>query len=412
MRAILAAVAAAIALSGCVSAPPRPYAVAPPPVREFRGAWVASVANIDWPSRPGLTAAAQQEEIVRIVERAQAIGLNALIVQVRPAADALYASALEPWSEYLSGEQGKAPEPWYDPLALWITEAHRRGIELHAWFNPYRARHPSSRSPLAPGHVANTMPGAVKAYGDYLWLDPGEEEAAQRTLDVIVDVVRRYDVDGIHIDDYFYPYPIAAPDGGGDLDFPDEPSWAKYRLSGGSLPREDWRRANVDALIERIHAAVHREKPRVLFGVSPFGLGRPDLRPPAIAGFSPYDKLHADVELWLARGWLDYLAPQLYWPIDAPAQPFGPLLDYWTAANTAGQHVWPGLFTSRIDGTASSWSAQEIMNQLALTRARHVDGHIHFSMSALMQNRDGIADRLTAAYATPALVPESPWLAR
>jgi uncharacterized lipoprotein YddW (UPF0748 family) len=394
----------AVLLAACTTTDRKPAAT-----REFRGAWVASVNNIDWPSRRDLTVAQQQEEIVRIVERAKAIGLNALIVQVRPAADALYASALEPWSEYLTGAQGKAPEPFYDPLAMWIAEAHRRGIELHAWFNPYRARHPSARGPLAPNPVANTMPGAVKAYGEALWLDPGEPESARRTVEVIADVTRRYDVDGIHIDDYFYPYPEKAADGA-EIDFPDDASWARYTLAGGSLARADWRRANVDALVERINEAVHREKPWVKFGVSPFGIGRPDLRPARVAGFSQYDRIYANVELWLARGWLDYLAPQLYWPVDSPEQPFGVLLDSWTKANTAGRHVWPGFFTSRIDDSAKSWSVDEILRQVAITRARGVDGHIHFSMAAIMQNRGGIADRLKAAYAVPAKVPETPWL--
>lgn len=377
--------------------------------REFRGAWVASVANIDWPSRAGLPVWQQQQEIIRIVERAQAIGLNALIVQVRPAADALYVSALEPWSEYLTGTQGKAPEPFYDPLAMWIEEAHRRGIELHAWFNPYRARHTSARSPLAPSHIARTQPGIVKKYGDYLWFDPGEPEAARRTLEVIADVTRRYDVDGIHIDDYFYPYPEKTPNGR-EIDFPDNASWAEYKLSGGPLGRADWRRWNVDTLVERINATVHREKPWVKFGVSPFGVGRPEMRPPGVGGFSQYDKIYANVELWLARGWLDYLAPQLYWPIASPEQPFLPLLDYWIRSNPAGRHVWPGYFTSRIDDGARPWSAEEIVRQVATTRARSVNGHIHFSMNAIMKNRGGIADRLKALYAVPALVPETPWL--
>ena len=406
-RALLAPLALA-ALAGCVG--PRLQPAPPAAPREFRAAWVASVANIDWPSRPGLTAAAQRDEMVRIVERAQSLGLNALIVQVRPAADALYASALEPWSEYLTGEQGKAPEPWYDPLAAWIAEAHGRGLELHAWFNPYRARHPSARSALAAGHVANTAPQLVKSYGDLLWLDPGEAQASQRTLDVIVDVVRRYDIDGVHIDDYFYPYPVATPGAAGELDFPDDSSWGEYRLSGGNLSREAWRRSNVDDLVARIHAAVHREKPGMRFGVSPFGVGRPDRRPPGISGFSQYDKIYADVELWLERGWLDYLAPQLYWPIDAPAQAFAVLLDYWQAANRAGRHVWPGLFTSRINDTPQSWSPAEIIDQVSLTRERRTEGQIHFSMIALMENRQGVADRLKAAYATRALVPASPWL--
>ena len=408
-RALLAPLALA-ALAGCVGPRLGPPTVPPAAPREFRAAWVASVANIDWPSRPGLPPAAQREEMSRIVERAQSLGLNALIVQVRPAADALYASTLEPWSEYLTGEQGRAPEPWYDPLAAWIAEAHLRGIELHAWFNPYRARHPSAKSPLAPGHIANTAPQLVKSYGNLLWLDPGEAQASRRTLDVILDVVRRYDIDGVHIDDYFYPYPVAASDANGDVDFPDDASWREYLASGGTLSRDAWRRRNVDDLIERIYAAVHREKPELRFGVSPFGVGRPDRRPPGIAGFSQYDKLYADVERWLAQGWLDYLAPQLYWPIDAPEQAFAVLLDYWNSANIAGRHVWPGLFTSRIDDTPQSWSADEIVNQVALARARQAGGHIHFSMIALMENRRGIGDRLSATYATPALVPASPWL--
>lgn len=408
-RARLLAPFLCVVIAGCVGPRVEPDAVPPPAPREFRAAWVASVANIDWPSRPGLPAAVQQEEIVGIVERAQAIGLNALIVQVRPSADALYASALEPWSEYLTGEQGRAPEPWYDPLALWIAEAHRRGIELHAWFNPYRARHSSARSALAANHIANTSPEAVKAYGDSLWLDPAEPVSAQRTLDVILDVARRYDVDGIHIDDYFYPYPVTRADGG-EIDFPDDSSWARYKLSGGPLAREDWRRANVDALVERVYTSVHSAKPWLRFGISPFGVGRPDLRPPGVAGFSQYDKLYANVELWLARGWLDYLAPQLYWPIDSPGQPFGVLLDYWNGWNIAGRHIWPGFFTSRIDDTPKSWSVDEIANEVALTRARGVDGHIHFSMAALLQNRKGVADRLASEYRVAALVPASPWL--
>jgi uncharacterized lipoprotein YddW (UPF0748 family) len=218
-------------------------------------------------------------------------------------------------------------------------------------------------------------------------------------------------VDGIHIDDYFYPYPEKAANGT-ELDFPDEPSWARYRLSGGSLARADWRRANVDAMVQAIHSAVHQEKPWVKFGVSPFGVGRPGMRPAGVAGFSQYDKLYANVELWLARGWLDYLAPQLYWPVDSPEQPFRALLDYWMRFNTAERHVWPGYFTSRIDdGTVKAFTADEIVNQVAITRARRVDGHIHFSMAALMQNRGGVADRLKAAYAVPAQVPKTPWLA-
>ena len=312
--------------------------IPPPAPREVRAAWVASVAHIDWPSRAGLTAAQQQQEIRAIVDRAGAMRLNVLIVQVRPAADALYPSPLEPWSEYLTGEQGRAPEPFWDPLAMWIEEAHRRGIELHAWFNPYRARHTSARSPEAPSHVAKTSPAIVKAYGDFLWMDPAEPEAARRTLAVVADVVRRYDIDGVHIDDYFYPYPVKAPGSDVETDFPDEPAWNAYLAGGGKLPRADWRRRNVDDLVRAMNDLVHREKPWVRFGVSPFGIGRPDRRPAGITGFSQYDRLYADVEAWVANGWLDYLAPQLYWKVDQPGQQFEPLLDYWPQGNAHARH--------------------------------------------------------------------------
>ena len=238
--------AAALLLAGCGA--PRLRELTPPEMppaapREFRGAWVATVANIDWPSVPGLPIERQQAEAVRIVERAVALGLNALLLQVRPAADAIYPSSLEPWSEYVSGAQGTAMA--YDPLAFWIAEAHRRGIELHAWFNPFRARHPSARSPLAADHIALRQPGWAKAYGDALWLDPGEPGAVAHTLAVVEDVVRRYDIDGVHLDDYFYPYPVKAADGS-ELAFPDDASYAR---SGSKLARDDWRRDNVDRFV-------------------------------------------------------------------------------------------------------------------------------------------------------------------
>jgi uncharacterized lipoprotein YddW (UPF0748 family) len=428
----------ALVLAACaeVQAPPEPpTALAsgedPPALpREFRAAWVASVANIDWPSKPGLPTAQQREEIITIVERAKALNLNALVVQVRPSADAMYPSALEPWSEFLTGEQGKPPSPPYDPLAVWVDEAHKRGIELHAWFNPYRARHTAAKSAPSPLHIAKSHPQVVRAYGPFLWMDPGEPFAAQRTVDVVLDVVRRYDIDGVHFDDYFYPYPEAdpnrAPNGAprdvlagastparAELDFPDEPSWRAYKAKGGALTRADWRRDNVNRLMETLYASVQREKKWVKVGISPFGLGRPDRRPAGISGFSQYDKLYADVELWLQRGWLDYLAPQLYWPIDQTAQGFAPLLDTWIAENTLQRHIWPGVYTSKIDATDKSWRPAEISRQLALLRTRAgATGHIHFSMVALLQNRQGIADALTrGAYANPALVPATPWRA-
>ncbi|HEV7814975.1 MAG TPA: family 10 glycosylhydrolase [Janthinobacterium sp.] len=405
----------------------------PPAPREFRAAWVSTVANIDWPSRSNLNAVQQQAEAVAILDRAKALNLNAIVLQVRPSADAIYPSKLEPWSEFLTGQQGRPPKPLYDPLLFWVAQAHARGMELHAWFNPYRARHSSAKSPLTPEHIANTNPEAVKQYGKFLWMDPGEPAAAQRTLDVVLDVVRRYDIDGVQIDDYFYPYPIDAPGvgngAGGDnaameagaaprpeLEFPDQPAWQRYLLDGGHLERADWRRQNVNQMVQALYEGIHREKSWVRFGVSPFGIGRPDRRPAGIVGFSQYDKLYADAELWLANGWLDYLAPQLYWPIAQQPQAFDVLLDYWLAQNPRGRHIWPGLFTSRIasrmDNSAKAFAPEEIVKQIAVTRSRAgVDGQVHFSIAALMENRKGISDQLKAtSYQYPALVPSTPWL--
>jgi uncharacterized lipoprotein YddW (UPF0748 family) len=399
----------------------------PPSPREFRAAWVATVANIDWPSSSTLSVAEQRSEIIAIVNRAADLNLNALILQVRPSADAIYPSSLEPWSEFVTGEQGRAPVPAYDPLRVWIDESHKRGIELHAWFNPYRARHPRAKSPNSAGHVSVKQPQIVRNYGANQWLDPGEPAAAKLTLDVIMDVLRRYDVDGIHIDDYFYPYPIKAsemikpPEGGSvvispppvdrEIDFPDEPSWRKYLSAGGRLARADWRRQNVNQLVERIYADVKQTKPWVKFGISPFGIGRPDRRPLGISGFSQYDKLYADVELWMQKGWFDYLVPQLYWPIDQRAQAFVPLLDYWHRENVTRRHVFPGLYTSRIDDTPQSWQPAEVINQIAITRTRSEPaGHAHYSMIAIMQNRKGIADQLQRLYPLPALMPSAIWI--
>lgn len=385
-------------------------ATAPAAPREFRAAWVATVSNIDWPSRPGLSSEQQQAEIIAILDQAKAIQLNAIILQVRPSADAIYPSTLEPWTEYLNGEQGRAPQVWYDPLQFWITQAHQRGLELHAWFNPYRAKTALSKANRSPQHISNKKPSAVKKYGDLLWMDPSDADAATQTISVIMDVVRRYDIDGVHIDDYFYPYPIKDA-AGQEIDFPDEENWLRYQNEGGTFSRADWRRQHVNRLVENIAHKLRQEKSWVKFGISPFGIGRPDRLPPGIAGFSQYDKLYADVELWLANGWLDYLAPQLYWPIEQPAQAFRVLQDYWIRQNTMGRHVWPGLYTSRIDDSDKSWKSEEILNQISITRAQASAGHIHFSMVALLQNRKDIAQRLRQErYLTPALVPATPWL--
>ena len=408
LAAVLAAVLCA-APTGRADAPSR----IPAPSREFRGAWVASVANIDWPSKPGLSTEAQQTELLAILDRAVALRLNAVLLQVRPAADALYPSPHEPWSEYLSGEMGRAPSPYYDPLAFAITEAHRRGLELHAWFNPFRARHQGAKGPAAATHVSRRRPDLVKRYGPYLWMDPGEPAVRQQALTVVLDVVRRYDVDGVHIDDYFYPYREPGPNGR-YLEFPDDASWTRYRRGGGRLSRDDWRRSNVDGFVQTLYADVKRAKPWVKVGISPFGIWRPGF-PGSVRGLDAYQELFADSRKWIRQGWLDYLAPQLYWPTSAPQQGYADLLQWWVAQNEHGRHIWPGNFTSRVgDPRQPRWTADELLAQVRVTRGNAgAGGNIHFSMKALLDSASRVAAPLRErAYAEPALVPASPWLSR
>jgi uncharacterized lipoprotein YddW (UPF0748 family) len=375
-----------------------PTAKAPP--REFRGVWVATVSNIDWPSRKGLPAEQQQEELKAILDKCVEVKLNAVIFQVRPMADALYKSDLEPWSEFLTGTAGK--DPGYDPLEFAVREAHARGLELHAWFNPYRAWAPSAHSPVPENHVVKARPDLAKPYGKHHWLNPTHKDVQAHSLKVVLDVIRRYDIDGIHLDDYFYPY--EEKDANGTIiPFPDDDTWRAYQQSGGTLTRDDWRRAAVNTFIERMYAETKALKSWVKVGISPFGIWRPGY-PQGITGFDQYGKLYADARLWLNRGWVDYWTPQLYWPIDQEKQSFPKLLAWWVGENTKHRHVWPGLGTYR-------HSPKEIVAQIETTRKQPgATGHVHFSMKTIMHNKDGIADALKAVYQETALVPESPWL--
>lgn len=390
-------------------------AVVPPPVmREFRGVWVATVGNIDWPSRPGLPTAEQQRELTAILDRAQSLHLNAVIFQVRPSADAVYESKLEPWSAWLTGRMGRAPEPRWDPLAFAVREAHARGLELHAWFNPFRARYPGDIGPAARSHVSRRAPSIVHRYGRYEWMDPGSAAARDAAIRVILDVVKRYDIDGVHLDDTFYPYPVVR--GGREVPFPDAATYRAYRKRGGRLARDAWRRRNVDLFVERLYHAVKRVKPWVKVGISPFGIWRPG-NPPSVQGLDAYAKLFADSRKWLANGWVDYLAPQLYWPIDQPEQAYPDLLAWWVRQNDRGRQLWVGNYAARVAGTVGNgerWPVRELLEQIRLTREEPgTTGDIFFSMASLMSDPDSLDERLLAGpYATRALVPAFPWLAR
>lgn len=360
----------------------------PPDVpREFRAAWIATVANIDWPSEPGLPVARQKAELRRLLDQAAALHLNAVIFQVRPHADALYDSPHEPWSYYLTGEQGRAPASDFDPLSFAVAAAHARGLELHAWFNPYRAGHPADTSGLAPPHVAREHPSWVRTYGDYLWLDPGVPAVRDHTHRVIMDVVRRYDIDGVHFDDYFYPYPAYA-DG---APFPDSASWARARANGWSGSRADWRRHNVNRLVERVYRSIKEVKPHVAFGISPFGIWRPD-HPPGTRGFDAYAQLYADARKWLREGWVDYMTPQLYYRLDQYGYSYPEMLRWWITQNEEDRHVWPGLYTSRVRMAGERhWPDAQILGQIYTARSHPgATGQVHFSLQALMPLPDSV----------------------
>lgn len=381
----------------------KPDAPPPPTVtvshqREFRGAWIAAVWNINWPSRQDLSTAQQQAELVAILDRLQSVRMNAVILQVRPEGDALYASNLEPWSRWLTGQQGRAPSPYYDPLEFAIAEAHKRNLELHAWFNPYRARSSTNAPPGVAPHVEAVYPRAVYTYGTQRWMDPGVREIQNRTFEVILDVVRRYDIDGIHLDDYFYPYPVSGQE------FPDLQT---YYERGDGRTRNDWRRFNVNSMVSRLYKGIRDVKPHVKFGISPFGIYRPG-EPPGIRGLDQYDALFADPKRWLAEGWVDYLAPQLYWRIDPPAQSYSTLLDWWTSVNVRGTPIYAGNNLVKL-GETSDWSFTEFERQVAISRSlfsRKSWGNIFYNTDPLLDNRQGAADRFRdTLYPGPALPP-------
>jgi uncharacterized lipoprotein YddW (UPF0748 family) len=255
------------------------------------------------------------------------------------------------------------------------------------------------------------MPAVVKKYGPYLWMDPGEPSVRRRTVRVVLDVVRRYDIDGVHIDDYFYPYQ-EYDRRGAVIDFPDARSWKRYRRSGGKLSRDDWRRRNVDQLVHELYTGVHDVKPWVKFGVSPFGIWRPG-NPPSITGFDAYTRLYADSRKWLRNGWVDYYTPQLYWPIADTPHSYSTLLDWWVGENVRHRNIWPGQYTNKAGANGESgWRAQEILDQIGATRAEQgATGNVHFSGRAFLENPDSLHEKLRAGpYADLALVPASRWL--
>lgn len=358
---------------------------------EFRGAWISAVHNLDWPSRQGLPVAQQKAELVRLLDSAKSLGLTDVFFQVRPEGDALYRSSLEPWSRFLTGTQGR--DPGYDPLAFCIDEAGKRGIRVHAWFNPYRAS-VKAGAPLAAGHMARRFSPYAYKVGSVLCMDPGSREVQDHVVQVVSDVARRYNVAGIHFDDYFYPYPPS----GGKVSFPDAKTYQRYRAAGGNLDLADWRRENVNRLIARVGQEVKNVRPGIVFGVSPFGIYTKGQPPTVKAGLDQLNEIFADPVRWMRSGWVDYLSPQLYWK-DASPQSFTELLRWWrgSSANPRGVPIYPGIAVYRI--SEQGWPPQEIVRQVALSRTvgSGPSGHVFFRLGTLANNTKGIASLLKKA---------------
>jgi uncharacterized lipoprotein YddW (UPF0748 family) len=346
----------------------------------------------------------QKTELLEIIKQLQFLNFNALILQVRPEGDAVYASPIEPWSAWITGTQGKAPEAVYDPLEFAIEECHKRNIEVHAWFNPYRAKTTTKSGSNVSPHIAITNPEVVYKWGNQLWMDPGAKIVQDRAYNVIIDVLTRYDVDGIHLDDYFYPYPISGQS------FPDEKTYSAYKNSGGKLSVEDWRRENVNQMVWRLSEGIKKIKPHVKFGISPFGIYRPG-QPPGIVGLDPYSVLYADSKKWLQEGWIDYLAPQLYWRTDQTQQSYETLLKWWTQVNTKQRHIYAGNNIGQLDGKV--WKNSEIEKQIVISRNLGNNfslGNIFFSMKSLAENRQGIGEQFKQVYyPRPSIVPTMSW---
>jgi uncharacterized lipoprotein YddW (UPF0748 family) len=378
------------------------------PKYEFRGVWVATVDNIDFPSVKYLASDSQKAEFIKLLDMNRRNGMNAVIVQIRPAADAFYPSQYEPWSEWLTGTQGKPPVPYYDPLDFMITETHKRGMEFHAWMNPYRAEFNVGKSSIAPTHITRIHPEWFLYYGGKKYFDPGNKEVQQFVNSVVKDVVSRYKIDAVHFDDYFYPYRIAGKEFG---------DTASYRKYGNGLDKEAWRRSNVDSIILLLGKTIKKENPLCKFGISPFGVWRNIDRDPegsnTTAGQTNYDDLYADILLWVKMKWVDYIVPQLYWEIGQRQVGYEVLIDWW-ARHAYGRQLYigEGIYRS-MEPRSYAWrNKAQLPNQLKILRGYpQVQGSIFFSSSSFKTNPNGWADSLrNNYYKYPAIVPPMNWI--
>ncbi len=378
------------------------------PKYEFRGVWVATVDNIDFPSIKYLSADSQKAEFISLIDMHRRNGLNAVVVQIRPAADAFYPSQYEPWSEWLTGVQGKPPAPSYDPLEFMISEAHKRGMEFHAWMNPYRAVFNIGKSSVAPTHITKIHPEWFLSYGGKKYFDPGNKEAQQFVTNVVKEVVRRYNIDAIHFDDYFYPYRIAGKEFG---------DAASFRIYGNGMDKEAWRRSNVDSIILLLSKTIRKENPACKFGISPFGVWRNIAKDAegsnTRAGQTNYDDLYADILLWLKMKWIDYVVPQLYWEFGHPLVGYEVLIDWWAKHGYGRQvYIGAGIYKS-MEPRSYAWkNPHELPNQIKRLREYpQVQGSVFFSSSSFNSNPNGWSDSLkNNYYKYPAIVPPMAWI--
>ena len=377
------------------------------PKREMRAVWIATVANIDWPSQRNLTTKAQREEMRTMLDGLAKNNINSIVMQIRPTADAFYPSALEPWSNWLTGKQGVRPNPFYDPLQFIIEEAHKRCIDVHVWLNPYRVTNSDNLNILNKNHLFFKNRDLFLKYGDKYYFNPGLDETRDFLNRVVEDVVEHYDIDAIHFDDYFYPYRVAGEE------FPDEATFRANPRGFAPNQKDDWRRNNVNMVIAELQQTIKSIKPWVEFGISPFGVWRNDnvdLRGSATkAGVQNYDDLYADILKWLKEGTIDYVVPQLYWEIGKKVADYSILAKWWSN-NSFGKNLYIGLYASQLGSTDANpaWrKGNELCRQLALNKNYpQIDGAVYFSAKPFLKNKQGLNDSLQANYYKyPALCP-------
>ncbi len=376
-------------------------AFAQAPREELRAVWVATVSNIDFPGKPTISSDIQKQEFIKLLDRHQKNGMNAVVVQIRPATDAFYPSSLEPWSEWLTGVQGQPPVPYYDPLMFMVTETHKRKMEFHAWMNPYRAVFNINNSSIAPTHITRIHPEWFLTYGDKKYFDPGNKDVQKFVTAVVKDVVERYDINAIHFDDYFYPYRISGKE------FPDDASFKKF---GNGMNKDDWRRSNTDSIIVSLSRVIKQENKNCQFGISPFGVWRNLDQDPrgsnTKAGQTNYDDLYADILLWLKKGWIDYVAPQLYWEIGHKLADYNTLIDWWSK-NTYGKNCYIGMGIYRA-GSNEAWKDKtQLPRQIQkLRNTPNINGMMFFSSKTFEKNPNGWNDSLRLNYfSLPATLP-------